>query len=121
MTIIEPTTPPMRQRADSSSASETIDSATPTQPVRPFSSRRSSVCYIVDVPSLQEAIADNPELILNRIRQMKADMGDLRQERDELRQERTRLRGELNGLRQTHRELSENYETAQNISEVCSR
>jgi hypothetical protein len=57
--------------------------ATPTQPNRPSTQRRSSVCFITDVPSLQEAVADNPELILDRIRQMKEEIAGLRKSEQE--------------------------------------
>lgn len=42
--------------------------------------RRKSVCYVVDVRTLQEAVKDNPDAILDRIRQMKEQISDLKGE-----------------------------------------
>lgn len=39
--------------------------------------RRRSVCYVVDVATLREAVEDNPEAILDRIRLMKEQITDL--------------------------------------------
>jgi hypothetical protein len=39
--------------------------------------RRRSVCYVVDVATLREAVEDNPEAILDRIRLMRDQITEL--------------------------------------------